>query len=163
MSTVDAGKGTAAVLRSSLGSAARLLLAPTAATSPRVLLVDDQAALRAAIAELLTEAGIAVVGEAASAGEVSILVPLAADAGRLVVLMDVRFPGDVNGIEATRRLVRCCPDLRVVIFTGFPDAGIEQAAYEAGAVGFLVKGCSAAEIVAAVRRAWDGDVAAADR
>jgi DNA-binding NarL/FixJ family response regulator len=66
------------------------------------------------------------------------------------------MPGPVNGIEATRLLIDRCERVAVIIFTAFPGAGIEHAAYQAGAVALLAKGCPAALIVDAVRRAWTG-------
>jgi DNA-binding NarL/FixJ family response regulator len=81
-----------------------------------------------------------------------------ADTAPLVILMDVRMPGPVNGIEATRLLVNRRVDVGVIIFTAFPGTGIEQAARDAGAVEVLTKGCPAATILDAVGRAWSGMV-----
>jgi two-component system, NarL family, response regulator LiaR len=125
-------------------------------TRPRVFLCDDNDGLRVAIRELLTEAGIDVVGEAGNGMDALRRIPPAAYAAPLVVFMDVRMPGPINGIEATRLLVDRCVDARVVIFTAFPGEGIERAARMAGAVGLLVKGSSGEEIVAEVGRVWSG-------
>lgn len=121
---------------------------------PRVFITDDNVGLVATIRDLLIDAEIAVVGEARDGAEALRTIPPLAAAARLVVLMDVRMPGPINGIETTRVLVERCHDVRVIIFTAFPGSGIEQAARQAGAVGLLAKGCPAEAIVAAVTRAW---------
>jgi DNA-binding NarL/FixJ family response regulator len=125
---------------------------------PRVVLVDDNDHLRATIGELLIDAGIQVVAEAADGIQALRTIPPLAAAAPLVVLMDLRMPGPVNGIEATRLLVERCHDVRVIVFTAFLGAGIEQAARTAGAVDLLVKGCPAATITASIRGAWAGTV-----
>jgi DNA-binding NarL/FixJ family response regulator len=121
---------------------------------PRVFLCDDNAGLRAAIRELLTDAGIQVVGEAVDGVQALRLIPPAAYEAPLVVFMDLRMPGPINGIETTRLLVDRCVDVRVIIFTAFPGEGIERAARGVGAVGVLVKGAPAEAIVAEVGRVW---------
>jgi DNA-binding NarL/FixJ family response regulator len=124
-------------------------------SAPNVFLIDDDARLRALIRELLEEEGITVVGEAGSAG--AAIDQLAVVAGsQLVALVDVRMPGLLNGIELTRVLARFAPEVRVVMFTGFPEPGIEQAAREAGAVTVVHKGDSPSDLLAAIRRAWVG-------
>jgi DNA-binding NarL/FixJ family response regulator len=125
-------------------------------TPPRVFLCDDNERLRAAIRELLTDAGAEVVGEAADGIQALRLVPPTTDEGPLVVLMDLRMPGPINGVETTRLLVDRCAHVRVVIFTAFPGDGIERAVHDAGAAGILVKGVPAAAIVAEVGRVWSG-------
>jgi DNA-binding NarL/FixJ family response regulator len=125
---------------------------------PRLFLAEDNAGLRAILRELFTDAGIDVVGEAGDPITALASIPPLAYAAPLVVLMDVRMPGPINGIEATRLLLDRCTDVRVVIFTAFPGAGIEQAARHAGATELLAKGVPAATIVAAIQRAWAGAV-----
>jgi DNA-binding NarL/FixJ family response regulator len=120
---------------------------------PRAFLVDDNDGLRVAIRELLTDAGVEVVGEARDSGTALLAIPPAATSP-LVVLMDVRLPGPVNGIEATRRLLERRAGVGVVIFTAFNGAAMERAALAAGAVMVLIKGAPAETVVAAVRRAW---------
>jgi len=125
---------------------------------PRVTLVDDNEHLRATIEELLVDAGIQVVGQAADGMQALRTIPPAAATAPLVVLMDLRMPGPLNGIEVTRLLVDRCHDVRVIIFTAFPGSGIEQAARTAGAVDLLIKGASAETLIAAIQRAWAGTV-----
>jgi DNA-binding NarL/FixJ family response regulator len=125
---------------------------------PRVYLVDDDARLRAMLRGLLEDAGAEVVGEADDGTAAVRYIPRAAYPDGLVVLMDVRMPGPINGIEVTRLLVERCGQLSVIVFTAFPGSGIEEAAMRAGAVDVLVKGAPAQTIVAAVERAWSGMV-----
>jgi DNA-binding NarL/FixJ family response regulator len=129
-------------------------LPPPAADRPRVFLVDDHAPLRQGIRLLLEDAGVEIAGEAADAAGAMLHVPHAAAGGPLLVLLDVRMPGRVNGIHACRELLRRCPWLRVLIFTGFVGPGIEQAARQAGAEAVLRKGEPAAQLIDAIRTSW---------
>jgi DNA-binding NarL/FixJ family response regulator len=128
--------------------------AASGARSPRVLVVDDHAPMRRQIRELLEEAGASVVAEAGSGDQA---VPAAWLSKPDVIIMDVRMPPGPNGIEATRRLRETGISVPILILTGFPDAGIAEAARDAGASGVLVKGVPGEEIVAAVRQVWAGE------
>jgi len=123
--------------------------------TPSVFLVDDDPRMRAVVRELLEYDGMTVAGEAGSAG--AALDQLGNLVGApLVALVDVRMPGLLNGIELARVLTRTAPAIRVAVFTGFGEPGIERAAREAGAVAVLQKGIPGAELIAAVHRAWVG-------
>lgn len=125
--------------------------------SPRVFLVDDDAGMRVTIRDLLTDAGCEVVGEASDAIEAVAHVPMVAVHGPVVVLMDVRMPGELNGIDATRLVLERTTNARVLIFSAFGDGeGIRQAAGAAGAVRVLTKGLPGAEIVGAIREVFVG-------
>ncbi|WP_043636033.1 response regulator transcription factor [Nonomuraea candida] len=112
-----------------------------------VLLVDDQALVRAGFRALLARAKtLAVVGEAAT-GEEAI-----GQATRLrpdVVLMDIRMPG-MNGIDATRRILSELPATKVIILTTFDTDEHVFDALRAGASGFLTKEVDLAELRRAV-------------
>lgn len=118
----------------------------------RVLLVDDQELVRSGFRMLLSvEDGIEVVGEAAD-GEraVEAVTELSPD----VVLMDVQMPV-LDGVQATRRIaVDGGP--RVVMLTTFEREDYLFAALEAGASGFLLKSCTADELVWAIRNVAEG-------
>lgn len=109
----------------------------------RILLVDDHAVVRQGYRRLLEdESGIRVVGEASNAKE-------ACEQARLlapdVVVMDIALPG-LSGIEATRRMLRDQPQLRLLMFSMYDDAIYARRALEAGALGYLSK-ASAPEVL----------------
>ncbi len=120
----------------------------------RVLLVDDQPLVRAALQMVITDApDLDVVGEAGTGTEAVRLVgELAPD----VVVMDIRMPG-MDGIEATRLITAGAGPARVVVLTTFDDDDYVYAALRAGASGFLVKDMALDEILAAVRVVAAGD------
>jgi DNA-binding NarL/FixJ family response regulator len=120
----------------------------------RVLLVDDQALVRAGLRTLLgEEADIEVVGDAANGADAILAV------GELipdVVLMDIRMPV-LDGLEATWRIVALRSETRIVMLTTFDLDEYVFEALRAGASGFLLKDAPADEIVRAVRIADSGD------
>ncbi len=119
----------------------------------RVLLVDDHDLVRTGIRRLLEDTeGIKVVGEARS-GEEAITV--AQNSCPEVVLMDVNMPG-MGGLEATRKLLRQNPALKIIVVSVHVDGLVPKRLLEAGAVGYLTKGCSAEEVVLAVRTVQRG-------
>src|SRR5439155_8660590 len=102
----------------------------------RVLLVDDQALVRAGFRMILdAEADIDVIGEAADGLEAVELVRLN---GPDVVLMDVRMP-NLDGIEATRRILELAGESKVLMLTTFDMDEYVYEALRAGASGFLLK------------------------
>ncbi|SFW81285.1 response regulator [Amycolatopsis australiensis] len=123
-------------------------------TPVRVLLVDDQALFREALATLLaTNDGIEVVGEAGDGDEA---LRRAAALAPDVVLMDLRMPV-LDGVAATRRLRLEHPGVRVIALTTFDDDEDVFAALRAGAVGYLLKDVSSARLVEAVVAAARGE------
>src|SRR3954447_7964063 len=99
-----------------------------------VLLVDDNIPLRQGLHTLLqSTADMEVVGEAATGEEA---VAQAAYLQPDVILMDIKMP-DLNGIEATRRIVNTSPHIRILILTMFEDDDSVFAALRAGALGYL--------------------------
>ncbi|MFF1789449.1 response regulator [Kitasatospora sp. NPDC058243] len=120
----------------------------------RVLLVDDQPLVRAALEMVITEtADVEVVGEAGTGAEA---VRLAGELRPDVVVMDLRMPG-MDGIEATRLITGGGGPTRVVVLTTFDDDDHVYAALRAGASGFLVKDMALDDILAAVRVVAAGD------
>jgi two-component system, NarL family, response regulator DesR len=123
-----------------------------------VLVADDQALVRQALAALLDlEPDLAVVGQAADAATA---VRLAAEQRPDVVLMDVQLspvPGSAeDGIAATARIVAERPQTRVIIVTTFGRPGYLRRAMAAGAVGFMVKDAPAAQLIEGIRRVHRG-------
>jgi DNA-binding NarL/FixJ family response regulator len=127
----------------------------TAADSPvRVLIVDDQALFREALATLLeVQPEIEVVGEA---GDGEQAVRLCGELAPEVVLMDLRMPV-LDGIAATNRLRVEQPGVRVLALTTFDDDADVFAALRAGAVGYLLKDVSSARLVEALVAARRGE------
>ncbi|MFD4749807.1 response regulator [Streptomyces rubiginosohelvolus] len=119
----------------------------------RVLVVDDQALVRAGVTLLLRTAGEDVVGEAADGHEA---VQLAQRLHPEVILMDLRMPR-VDGIEATRRITALLPACHVVMLTTFDDDAEVYGALQAGAAGYLLKDGPAEAMVDAVHRAARGE------
>jgi len=121
----------------------------------RLLLADDHRMLREGLRRSLGEEGFDVIGEAGDGEEA---VRLALELRPDVVLMDVTMP-DVDGVEATRRLHRADPEIRVVMLTMHADESAIADALKAGAAGYLVKDCSTEEIATALRMAASDDAA----
>ncbi|WP_230486727.1 response regulator [Nocardioides anomalus] len=119
----------------------------------KVLLVDDHQLVRAGLAGLVDAAAdLAVCGQAANGEEA---VARAVETAPDVVLMDLSMPV-LDGVEATRRLLREVPTARVVVLTSFADTARVQEALRAGAVGYLLKDSEPATLLAAVRSAAAG-------
>jgi DNA-binding NarL/FixJ family response regulator len=119
-----------------------------------VLIVDDQALVRAGFRMILdAEEDIDVAGEAADGADA------VAEAQRLkpdVILMDVRMP-QVDGIEATRRVLADGLDTKVVMLTTFDMDEYVYDALRAGASGFLLKDVPPEQLVAGIRAVAQGD------
>jgi DNA-binding NarL/FixJ family response regulator len=120
----------------------------------RVVLVDDHPMVRAGLRAVLEHlGGVEVAGEAGNGEEaVATVTEVAPD----VVVMDLTMPG-MSGIEATRRLVDADPDLGVLVMTMSDDDASVFAALRAGARGYVLKGATGDEIVAAVRSVARGE------
>ncbi len=117
------------------------------------MIVDDHDLVRLGIKKLLEDAtGIKVVGEASS-GEDAI--KIARDCNPHVVLMDVKMPG-IGGLEATRKLLRQDPDLKILAVTAFDEDPFPSLLLQAGAAGYLTKGAGVDEMVRAVRSVSSG-------
>ena len=119
----------------------------------RLLLADDQALVRGALAALLDlEADLEVVAEVGRGDEV---VAAAVEHRADVALLDVEMPG-LDGIAATAALRRALPTCRVLIVTTFGRPGYLRRALEVGASGFVVKDTPARQLADAVRRVHSG-------
>ena len=120
----------------------------------RVLLADDQALVRSGFQMILSaQPEIEVVGEAESGRQaIDLANRLAPD----VILMDVRMP-NVDGLEATRRLVELGTTARIVILTTFDLDEYVYAAIRAGASGFLLKDVRPQQLVEAIEVVAAGD------
>jgi two-component system response regulator DesR len=119
----------------------------------RILLADDQALVRGALAALLDlEADIEVVAQVGRGDEV---VAAARSSAAQVCLLDIEMPG-LTGLEVAERLRAELPEVRSLIVTTFGRPGYVRRALDAGAAGFLVKDTPARELADAVRRVHAG-------
>ena len=119
----------------------------------RICLVDDQRLMRDGLRTLLElEEELEVVGEAEDGLEA---VQLYADLSPDVVLMDIRMP-NMDGVEATRRIITSWPEAKVVILTTFDDDAYVFEGLRAGALGYLLKDVSGHELAEAVRKVAQG-------
>jgi DNA-binding NarL/FixJ family response regulator len=120
----------------------------------RVLIADDQALMRAGFRMILgAEPDLEVVGEATTGHEAVV------EVARLrpdIVLMDVRMP-EMDGIEATRRLLDGNGDTKVVMLTTFDMDEYVYEAFRAGASGFLVKDVPPEQLIAGIHSVASGD------
>ena len=120
----------------------------------RLLLADDQALVRGGFRLILdAEPDMEVVAEAADGNQA---VERALATRPDLVLMDVRMP-ELDGIEATRRLLGELPSVKILMLTTFDLDEYVVEAFRAGASGFLLKTAPPQQLVAAVRTVHDGD------
>jgi two-component system, NarL family, response regulator DesR len=120
----------------------------------RVLLAEDQAMVRGALAALLDrEQDIEIVAEVAS-GDEAVEAALATRPD--IALLDIEMPGG-DGLAAAQALQKTLPACRSVILTTFGRSGYLRRAMESGAVGFLLKDAPAAELAVALRRVMKGE------
>jgi two-component system response regulator DesR len=120
----------------------------------RVLLAEDQAMMRGALAVLLDlEDDIEVVAQVADGADI---VPTALEARPDVALLDIELP-HVSGLDAAGLLAEALPQCRVVIVTTFGRPGYLQRAMTAGAAGFLVKDGPVEGLADAIRRVAGGE------
>ncbi len=119
----------------------------------RVLVVDDHDLVRTGITRMLADIdGLQVIGQADS-GEESL--KRARELKPDVVLMDIKMPG-IGGLEATRKLLRSHPDMRVIAVTACEDDPFPTRLLQAGASGYLTKGAGLEEMVQAIRLVFAG-------
>ena len=120
----------------------------------RILLVDDHAVVRQGFKMTLSaQADMEIVGEAANGREA---VELAGQLRPDVVVMDVAMP-ELNGIEATRRVVAANPHAKVIALSMHKDSVYVREILRAGARGYLLKDSGAGDLVAAIRSVAGGE------
>ena len=120
----------------------------------RVLIAEDQAMVRGALATLLSlEPDIEVVAQVSRGDEV-LAAALASEPD--IALLDIEMPG-ATGLDASEELARSVPGCRVLILTTFGRPGYLRRAMEGGASGFVLKDAPASELSSAIRRALRGE------
>jgi DNA-binding NarL/FixJ family response regulator len=118
----------------------------------KILLADDHRMMREGLRAVLEKEGLEVVGEAASGREA---LALSQSLRPDVVVMDITMP-DLNGIDATRRLMDESPGCKVVALSMHADRRYVRAMFAAGAAGYLVKHAASDELVLAVKAVAQG-------
>src|SRR2546421_5284123 len=119
-----------------------------------VILADDHTGVRQGLRALLVAEGdIEIVGEAENGRQA---VQLAKKLLPDVVVMDIAMPV-LNGLEATRQIVRTVPSTKVVVLSSYSDDDYVQQLTEAGAAGYLVKQTAANDLLKAIREAHKGN------
>lgn len=120
-----------------------------------VAIVDDQDMVRAGFRMIVeSEPGLVVVGEAASGADALTMVSRTRPD---VTLMDIRMPGELNGLDVTRQLLGTGSPTRIVILTTFDTDDFLYAALDAGASGFLLKNSPPERLLEAIRTVAAGD------
>ncbi len=119
-----------------------------------VLIVDDHDILRAGLRALLEQQGVEVVGEA---GDGRVAVQMARQLAPSVVIMDISMP-DMNGIDATSRILASLPETRILALSMHNDRRFVAQMLDAGAAGYLLKDCALEELAFAVRTVSEGRI-----
>lgn len=118
-----------------------------------ILLVDDHELVRTGIRRILESCeDFEVIGEASSGEEA---LELVAKHMPDIVLMDVNMPG-IGGIETTQRITHIYPDVKVIVVTVLSDSPFPHQLHDAGAMGYLTKGCPAEDMINAIKRVSKG-------
>jgi DNA-binding NarL/FixJ family response regulator len=115
-------------------------------SKPRVLLADDHSILIEGLRQIL-EPEVDLVGTVGDGRE---LLKAAAKLQPDIVITDVSMP-QLNGIDATKELKKTHPDIKVIILTQHTNVKYAEAAFRAGAAGYVVKSSAAAELLDAIR------------
>lgn len=120
----------------------------------RILIADDSVSFRQGLVSLLDSVNdFELVGEAETGQEVVLMAEkLQPD----IILMDLQMPG-LNGIEATRAILKTSPHIGILMFTMYEDDDSVFSALRAGARGYLLKGTLKSEILRSIRSVSSGD------
>lgn len=121
----------------------------------RIIIADDHAVVRAGLKSLLdNETDITVIADVGS-GEEAVEQSLAFKPD--IVLMDIRMPGGISGIEACEQIVSKEPDIRIVMLTSYAEDELVMDAIRAGAVGYVLKRVDSAKLISDIRKVAEGE------
>ena len=118
--------------------------------APRVMIVDDEDAIREVLRRLLQRQGIDVCAEAADGLEA---VDVATTVRPDIILMDLRMP-NLDGLAATKEIKSLMPGVCVIMTTAYSDQAFRDEAEAAGVSAYLIKGTRFSEMQAAISAAW---------
>jgi DNA-binding NarL/FixJ family response regulator len=120
----------------------------------KVLLADDHVIVREGTRDMISrQPDMEVVGEASDGSEA---VKLVKSEGPDVVVMDISMP-NMNGIEATAEIKKCCPNIAVLVLTAYDTDQYVMALLEAGAAGYLLKNVRSNQLIDAIRAVYIGE------
>ena len=119
-------------------------------SSPRVMIVDDEALLRRVLRRLLERQGTTVCAEAADGVEA---VAVATDAKPDIILMDLRMRL-LDGLQATKQITALLPEVSVIMTTAYTDQAFRDEAEAAGVSAYVIKGTRPSELKEAIEEAW---------
>ncbi|MFN8531627.1 MAG: response regulator transcription factor [Anaerolineae bacterium] len=119
----------------------------------RLLLVEDHVLVRQSIRAFLEGEAFEVIGEASTGTEA---VQLALDLQPDLVIMDIHLP-EMNGIEATRRIRRQCPDMRIIALTAYNERAYQRALESAGAADFVLKTAEFSELLTIIKKVLESE------
>ena len=120
-----------------------------------VLLADDNQVVREEFRKLLElEDDLEVVGEAINGLQA---LDLAQNLRPALDLMDVTMPGILNGLQATRQILKVAPATKVLMLSAYNDEAYVEEAINSGAMGYLVKQTSADNVCLAIREIHEGN------
>ena len=121
----------------------------------RILLVDDHAVVRAGLKALLeTEEDFVVVAEAENGEEA---IGFVRDYEPDIVLMDIRMPGMISGIDACVEINRKYDGIKVIMLTSYAEDQLVKDAIQAGAVGYILKRVGSGQLIDDIRKVASGD------
>ncbi|NDJ86628.1 MAG: response regulator transcription factor [Chloroflexi bacterium] len=121
----------------------------------RILITDDHAVVRAGLKAILdNEPDFTVVAEAGSGEEA---IEQAVNFKPDVVLMDIRMPGGMSGIEACEQVLKKLPETRVIMLTSYAEDELVMDAIRAGAVGYVLKRVDSSKLIEDIRRVMQGE------
>jgi DNA-binding NarL/FixJ family response regulator len=129
-------------------------MARLAMSKVRILIVDDHAIMRDGIRALLSlDEDLEIVGEASEGREA---IEKARELSPDVVVMDIAMPG-MDGLEATRRIVKKNPQIKVLVLTQHDNKEYILSTIKSGAAGYVPKRALGSELVSAIRAVHRGD------
>ena len=119
----------------------------------KILLVEDHELVRLGVKRLLQDIpGFKIIGEACTGEDA---VRLAKELIPDVILMDIQLSG-ISGLEAMRKIVRYNPDVKILVLTIYTQEPYPSRALQAGAAGYITKGCTTDEMIDAIRKVHSG-------
>jgi len=121
----------------------------------RILIADDYDIIRQSLAILLgNDPDLEVVGQA---GDGQVVIDLANKLRPDIIIMDIIMPKK-TGIDATRKILKQCPDIKVIGYSGNSDNNSVREMFKAGATGYISKQCDFEELVTAIKTVFSGQV-----